>query len=1135
MNKKYFIINVLIIFIAINKIFAISFNDSGWDDYGKTPRTKIFSQRKINVTSPELGQTGFLYIHKKGEATRGKKYPYLPFGIATFQRNWRMSGLFDFTLNGENNYLYKHLSAVPKFEYIHKTFEAINLKITFPCGSDGNVIMLINVSKGNNYFDFTFDLSQFKKEINKLDIVFNSFPGHSGRIKNNNKFIKVPLNRIFRTASRTIKHNSKSLAKLNKAENWLILYDQESGYGSCAIMFDSETINACTISGNKTIAVAVSIKKGSKKIRFLLWEFIQEKYNIESAYSYMSKNSTKLLESLRKDPKYLVETDSNKSYKAVQTNTPPKMDGKSNDKAWKITPWSSSFCNLDATKKSGDKTQFKIIYDAKNLYLLIDCEEKYPSEITAKELTHDSNKIFRDDSIEMFLSPQNSSENYFQMAFNTLGTKWEAIVFPKKQKNNKNWNPKWDVVVNRNNKGWTAEVKIPFMSLLLTSDVDGKWMLNIARNDVAGKGKAGQSEAMTWSKLDVTFHDFENFNLLTGINEDLHYALQEKEFEKYGMKTVKRRNGIKAGIEIVKKGNEKAYLYYPTKEIYLPDNGTVLRTIFNFKESRNKYRDLWSCKRGKAATKEYLKNISFHFLLPEGVTTATDMVMIRRGVFKVVKKDKRHIILYPQWPANYGEMWYSISLKIIPIFLKHKLKAGQRVPIDSWMEMNSPREKTSIVRSYINIIKFPWVKKSPKKFSAARIWSFYSDIRTFPDYVETSKLLGFTSIPFFTGDFLYDGGQNNRKYDKNIVNGKRKFLLGMAAKARKSGMEIFLNDTTFNKVGFNKDTQWGGLRTGFSLGNPAYRGPLYYSDINDVVTAYKLLNGAERISMDIECFKRVTEEHFGFLDKGKKDYEQIKELAKKRNTTIEDVFTDYGTEMMADLQKAILIANKELGITKKPDFMVWNVSADEMNPMEGLFDYKKLYPKYNQLLNPHVYFESDPRKVGNRIKLHRRILGNNDFIACLTMRHQRDDLAYHELRDQILECFYNGAGGIDYWPMLFDQNDAYGQLLALKEIYPFEKIIWNGKFFCQTKDDSPTQIVGFKYNNQAVLLVSNYQASGGKLIKVNNPLKKKTNVYNVSSSKSLGKINDNDKITIKLNKRNTAVIYFDTTHAYLGN
>jgi hypothetical protein len=1112
------------LFIATT-VSAISFKDSGWVDYGKTTRTRQFTKRRIDISSPLLGSTGLIYIHKKGQATRGEKYPYLPFGLTTFQRNWRMSGLFDLKLNGEDKYLYKHLSGVPKFEYLLKTFEAIILKVTLPCGRDGNVVMLVHVAKDKNYFDFTFDLSEFKPVIKDLSIIFYCLPGHSGKLKKAGKRVAIPLNRIFRTAERTINHKANKTQKLNKSENWLLLYDKESGYGSCAIMFDANSVSSCSLTGNRVIRLAAKVKKGVKKIRFLLWEFPAKKYSRDDAYTFLETNAQKLLEVLRQSSIKTAKHNGRPYYKAIQTKMPLSIDGKGNDAAWQIAPWSTPFYDLKSAKTAKEKTRFKIVYDAKNLYILVKCATKYPAEIVANERNHDGNRIFLDDSVEIFLSPQNSSENYLQMVFNSLSTKWDAIIFHNTNKKNKNWNPKWTVATYCDETGWTAEVKIPFMSMLLTAEVNNRWMLNIARNNQTGKSKPGYQPYSTWSKLNGKFHDPEHFNELTGINEDLHYAKQEKKFRAYGMKATKRTHGVSSGIEVVAKGCEDAYLYYPTKEIYLPANGRVLRSIFDFKESRSENRDLWRLRKGKVALKEYLKNISFHFLLPEGVTIATDKTSLRLSLFTVEKISERHIALHPLLPSEYGELWNGVNLELIPIFLKHNLKPGTRVPIDSWMEFRSPAEKSSVIRSYINIIKFPWVEKMPKQISINRLWSFYSDIKNYPDFARTSKASGFTGVPIFAGDLLYDGGQNNRKYSKEIVNKKRRFLINLAKKARNIGLKVYLTDTTYNKVGFNKNTQWGGMITGFPLGNPGYRGPLYQSDIDDVVTAYKLLSGADRISMDIECFKRVTERRFGYFGKGGEDTARIQALAKQRNTTVENIFIDYGTEMIRDIYNAIMKANQELKIETMPELLVWNVSADETNPMEGLFDYKKLYPKYLPLLNPHVYFEDDSRKIGNRIKRNRRILGKSNIIACMTMRHKRVDLDYTELRDQILECFYNGAIGINYFPMAFDQNDTYGQLLALQEVLPFEEILVNGKFITLTKDDSPTQVVGFSYKNAAVLLVSNYQ-TGVVNINVVNPLKQASEVYSVSAKKILGRIAADGTITITLDKRRTAVIYF---------
>jgi len=354
-------IGVFVIFISTS-LFAINLTDSGWVDFGKTPRTEMFNKREIAILSSAMGETGLLYIHKKGEPTRGGQSTYLPFGINTYQRNWRRSSLFDLTVNGEKQFVFKNISAIPEYEYIERGLDHFYLKIIFPCGEKGDVNVFVKVTKEQNYFDFTFDISELKINVDDWEIDLNSQPSHSGMIKEDNQQVKIPLNRMFKTVNRTEKHKKRSTLLAN--ENWALLYDETPVYGSCALLFDPSVIAHCDLTGEGSVQVSLAANNGVKAVRCFLWEFAESKHTIDSASAYLEQNSEQLLKALR------AEGGSNrKFYKAVQVPQKPVLAGAGANSLWDKIDWSSTFVNIKNDEKSLNATRFKVAYDRNNLYL----------------------------------------------------------------------------------------------------------------------------------------------------------------------------------------------------------------------------------------------------------------------------------------------------------------------------------------------------------------------------------------------------------------------------------------------------------------------------------------------------------------------------------------------------------------------------------------------------------------------------------------------------------------------------------------------------------------------------------------------------------------------------------------------
>lgn len=177
-----------------------------------------------------------------------------------------------------------------------------------------------------------------------------------------------------------------------------------------------------------------------------------------------------------------------KVFSGVPAATPPVIDGLLTDACWQTTPVLDDFVPLAGI--SSDKTAVRVAYDSSNIYLAVECFTRKPQAIragTAKirekpdfsgGFVHVSHFVNRW-SIEVFLDPNASLRNAYQLLFNAAG----QICGQYKG----DWDPfavKPFCKTQLGNNGWSAEMALPLKGIL-----DGEmkigdiWGFNVARND----------------------------------------------------------------------------------------------------------------------------------------------------------------------------------------------------------------------------------------------------------------------------------------------------------------------------------------------------------------------------------------------------------------------------------------------------------------------------------------------------------------------------------------------------------------------------------------------------------------------------------------------------------------------------
>ncbi|WP_298781115.1 DUF5916 domain-containing protein [uncultured Polaribacter sp.] len=176
----------------------------------------------------------------------------------------------------------------------------------------------------------------------------------------------------------------------------------------------------------------------------------------------------------------LKEKIAKRIYTTKRLQKVPVIDGDISDDAWSVVSWSSDFTekNPDEGTPPAYQTKFKIIYDAKYLYIAIRAFDEEPNLIQKRLSRRDG---FAGDRVNVIIDSYHDKRTAFVFTTTAAGVKGEEIVTQNGNNWDESWNPIWYTDAKVDDKGWTTEMKIPFSQLRFGDAKEQIWGFNINR------------------------------------------------------------------------------------------------------------------------------------------------------------------------------------------------------------------------------------------------------------------------------------------------------------------------------------------------------------------------------------------------------------------------------------------------------------------------------------------------------------------------------------------------------------------------------------------------------------------------------------------------------------------------------
>lgn len=169
---------------------------------------------------------------------------------------------------------------------------------------------------------------------------------------------------------------------------------------------------------------------------------------------------------------------------ATRVSKGPHLDGKLDDPVWALARPVRDFVQRepDYWMPGSDQTEARILYDNDNLYVGFECTSD-PERIVANNMRRDAS-LFGDDNVTILLDTYNDRQNGFFFSVNPLGAQRDLLLSDEGRTSNEDWDSNWEARAHRHERGWSAEIVIPFDQLRF-KEGETTWGVNLARHMAA--------------------------------------------------------------------------------------------------------------------------------------------------------------------------------------------------------------------------------------------------------------------------------------------------------------------------------------------------------------------------------------------------------------------------------------------------------------------------------------------------------------------------------------------------------------------------------------------------------------------------------------------------------------------------
>ena len=202
--------------------------------------------------------------------------------------------------------------------------------------------------------------------------------------------------------------------------------------------------------------------------------------------------------------------------KAVPAKVAIRLDGILDEADWATAPRISNFTQreLNENQPATERTEVAVLYTKTELFIGVWCFDAEPDKIIAQKMKWDFDSDTEDD-FAFILDTYGDKRDAYRFIVNPNGAQSDALVMDNGRKSNSDWNGVWHVAAKRTDKGWFAEISVPFSTLKFSAADEQTWGINFERNI---RRKREQVLWQGWSR-DSSLDQVNRAGTLTGLQD----------------------------------------------------------------------------------------------------------------------------------------------------------------------------------------------------------------------------------------------------------------------------------------------------------------------------------------------------------------------------------------------------------------------------------------------------------------------------------------------------------------------------------------------------------------------------------------------------------------------------------------
>jgi hypothetical protein len=150
--------------------------------------------------------------------------------------------------------------------------------------------------------------------------------------------------------------------------------------------------------------------------------------------------------------------------RAMRVEQPPVLDGRDDDAAWQSAVVLADFRQSEPTEagEPAFPTSVRVVYDARNLYVLVRAHDPHPDSIVSRLSRRDINT--NSDQVGLIIDAYHDRRTGVMLGVNPAGVRYDAVVFLDNQ-TDPAWDGVWEAATRVDSAGWVAEFRVPFSQL----------------------------------------------------------------------------------------------------------------------------------------------------------------------------------------------------------------------------------------------------------------------------------------------------------------------------------------------------------------------------------------------------------------------------------------------------------------------------------------------------------------------------------------------------------------------------------------------------------------------------------------------------------------------------------------------